>query len=566
MCPAGFAERLERSTDDTASERSVQAPASTMMVGAADDYAEREADRVAGEVIARLHGFAGETHTHSAHCGHGQVRRSTAPAGGAEVGLAGGAVSESLTSRIESRRGGGSALPATVRRRLESGFGGSLADVRIHTDGEAARLSRAVSARAFTTGKDIFFGAGEFRPDTPEGEHVLAHEVAHTRQPGGDARRTLRRWNIKDKKIDWSKTRSVGTIKSGQAVFFLDDGSGRMVVKAEDAPIGLAQLSTVMHESLSNVKSVQHRKLDAADKKQILPLITDPSGALLERGSWAALGKEKRTVGWVVDDLEKKLGKPKGGGIDEVDDVEVGRFFHEQYLTMALGNSPFMAMTDAGGQRADAVTTGKDANPMRPEKTRMRGLMTDWKHLLNLGQLTAVDLFMNNHDRAFMVNLGNWFYDPYSATMTVIDHVDATVPKSFKKIQGDSDMEESLKYLKSSELGKTATKMLTNLSNVIDGHDAGFAAWLKADGGYRWSAAEEGLERGLAEGRRLIVKTFGATRFSMGTSGKQARATKKAIKKAAKDAMVVDHQDGDQLDPERYYKILKARAEWVKKN
>ena len=55
----------------------------------------------------------------------------------------------------------------------------------MHTDAHAAELSRAVSARAFTVGSDIFFAAGEYSPGTPHGNELIAHELAHVVQQRG---------------------------------------------------------------------------------------------------------------------------------------------------------------------------------------------------------------------------------------------------------------------------------------------------------------------------------------------------------------------------------------------
>ena len=50
----------------------------------------------------------------------------------------------------------------------------------------ARRISPPVpSARAFTLGQDIVFGAGEYAPDTGEGTRLLAHELVHVVQQQG---------------------------------------------------------------------------------------------------------------------------------------------------------------------------------------------------------------------------------------------------------------------------------------------------------------------------------------------------------------------------------------------
>ncbi|WP_164479156.1 DUF4157 domain-containing protein [Nakamurella antarctica] len=156
-----------------------------LTVGHALDPAEADADARADRALARLDGGGSapgaDAHRHGAGCDH--IQRSALPGGSsAHVGFAGGALDSDLSSRIISRKGGGRALDGPLRQRLESGFNQSLSGVRVHTDSAAAALSRSVSARAFTTGKDIFFGAGEYSPETPAGERVLAHEIAHTMQ------------------------------------------------------------------------------------------------------------------------------------------------------------------------------------------------------------------------------------------------------------------------------------------------------------------------------------------------------------------------------------------------
>jgi hypothetical protein len=163
-----------------------------LMVGHAEDHAERDADAMADTALSRLRRLEGDTHSHGPGCDHSQVRRSAAsPSGAPVVGYEGGALDSGTSSAIESRRGGGRALDADVRRRMETAFNTSFSSVRIHDDSHAAKLNSAVSATAFTTGQDIFFGSRQYAPGTPSGDRVLAHELAHTLQPEGGARRQV---------------------------------------------------------------------------------------------------------------------------------------------------------------------------------------------------------------------------------------------------------------------------------------------------------------------------------------------------------------------------------------
>jgi hypothetical protein len=83
---------------------------------------------------------------------------------------------------IQQRRGQGGPLPEDVQTQLETGLQAPLGDVRLHTDGAADQLSRAVQAKAFTTGNDIFFRQGQYNPGSQNGLHLLAHESAHVVQ------------------------------------------------------------------------------------------------------------------------------------------------------------------------------------------------------------------------------------------------------------------------------------------------------------------------------------------------------------------------------------------------
>jgi hypothetical protein len=86
------------------------------------------------------------------------------------------------TSRDRGSHGRGNPLATGVARHPSPR---SAKDVRVHTDDHAAALARAVEARAFTVGNDIFFGPGEYAPATRGGAELIAHEVTHVVQQRG---------------------------------------------------------------------------------------------------------------------------------------------------------------------------------------------------------------------------------------------------------------------------------------------------------------------------------------------------------------------------------------------
>jgi hypothetical protein len=86
---------------------------------------------------------------------------------------------------IAKTRGGGQALDSTTRETVGGALGDPLSDVRVHTDSTANALASSVSARAFTTGSDVYFGKGEYQPGSSEGNRLLAHELSHVVQQRG---------------------------------------------------------------------------------------------------------------------------------------------------------------------------------------------------------------------------------------------------------------------------------------------------------------------------------------------------------------------------------------------
>jgi hypothetical protein len=80
--------------------------------------------------------------------------------------------------------GGGSPLPQAARAFFEPRFGADFGHVRVHTDSRAAQTAGSINARAFTVGRDIAFGAGQYAPHSHDGRQLLAHELTHVVQQG----------------------------------------------------------------------------------------------------------------------------------------------------------------------------------------------------------------------------------------------------------------------------------------------------------------------------------------------------------------------------------------------
>src|SRR6266850_5158893 len=155
-----------------------------LSVGQPNDPYEQEADRVADSVM----GTSGPQLQRACACGgecpkcrtqpdQGQVRLQTKHVQSSEPGE-----TEAPSAVDDVLRSSGQPLDPATRGFMESRFGHDFGQVRIHNDEQAARSARLVDARAYTVGRNVVVGAGEYAPGTSEGNRLLAHELAHVVQ------------------------------------------------------------------------------------------------------------------------------------------------------------------------------------------------------------------------------------------------------------------------------------------------------------------------------------------------------------------------------------------------
>jgi hypothetical protein len=166
-----------------------------LTLGAVNDPLEREADRVAEQImrmpsaLPSLSGAPRNVSRKCATCAEEEETVRTKPAGpaGAARTEVPGLVHDVVSSP-------GRPLDVGERAFFEPRFGHDFSAVRIHTDATAAASARAVGALAYTVGRDIAFDAGRYAPGRATGRTLLAHELAHVVQQGGQARSSLRRF------------------------------------------------------------------------------------------------------------------------------------------------------------------------------------------------------------------------------------------------------------------------------------------------------------------------------------------------------------------------------------
>src|SRR5262245_29671381 len=197
------------------------------VTGPGDRY-EREADRVAEQVTPRSSvprpglDDAGEA---------SEVMSRRPPASAARGAFE---ANEEFEEQLGAALGNGRPLPPAIREEFETAFGADFSGVRIHTDHRSTRLNRAVRARAFTHGRDVFVNEADYHPGSTAGKRLLAHELTHVLQQGPQAEtpssscspHLVQRLAVRD--TDWD---DVGSARGSEA-----GASGGVMLLSDKAP------------------------------------------------------------------------------------------------------------------------------------------------------------------------------------------------------------------------------------------------------------------------------------------------------------------------------------------
>ncbi|MFH0781765.1 MAG: DUF4157 domain-containing protein [Pseudomonadota bacterium] len=170
-----------------------------------EDPLEKEAELVAGKVMRVPDSAMGDQHSDWEELSESIERKPTLPivqdtsGREKEIGkkpfeverlvqrkIADSKANFDIDSGINTIRGSGQSLSESTRSFFELRFGYDFSGVRVHSGEKASELSHGINAKAFTLGSDIVFGAGRYAPETGDGKRLIAHELTHVVQQGGE--------------------------------------------------------------------------------------------------------------------------------------------------------------------------------------------------------------------------------------------------------------------------------------------------------------------------------------------------------------------------------------------
>jgi len=164
-----------------------------LAVGQPGDVHEQEADKIADEVMRMPELAAQRT---CAGCDSGAPCRSCedkAVIAQRKTDHEGHGKSDFAPASFVESLGSGRSLDPEARAFFEPRFGTDLGHVRVHTDASAAESADALSAQAYTVGRDVVFGAGRYEPGSNAGRKLLSHELTHVIQQANGQRTFLQR-------------------------------------------------------------------------------------------------------------------------------------------------------------------------------------------------------------------------------------------------------------------------------------------------------------------------------------------------------------------------------------
>ncbi|MBD2449737.1 DUF4157 domain-containing protein [Nostoc sp. FACHB-152] len=156
-----------------------------LIIGQPGDKYEQEADQVAAQVVNQINSPASAQPALNENIQENTLQMKPSiqlQAGGGDI-----TATSDLESAIAQARGGGQSLADNIREPMEQAFGADFSRVRIHTSSQADQLNRSIQAKAFTTGQDVFFRQGEYKPGSRGGQELLAHELTHVVQQTQEA-------------------------------------------------------------------------------------------------------------------------------------------------------------------------------------------------------------------------------------------------------------------------------------------------------------------------------------------------------------------------------------------
>jgi hypothetical protein len=271
---------------------------------------------------------------------------------------------------------------ATEALAVQRDWQPDLSGVDLHEGPDAAEKAASIGAAAFTQGNDVYLGADVER-GTRQGDHVLAHELAHVEQAhGSDEIHRFPATALTQGPVDWTALTS-SVVKPGEG---LAGGVYIMTSNMEDAPIKTAVAKPVF-QAVTTQESGE--ALKAGDDAMRMMGLNAPVSRVVKKGT--AEYEKLITV-----TTPKAPPKPNEG-------EDPDKLWHP--MTDAKSFVVMGEVPDGKSVKSMAEKAGKGGQAL----TDLTSAVLSEKFLGDLGKMCIVDMLIGNFDRlvAGKTNLGN---------------------------------------------------------------------------------------------------------------------------------------------------------------
>jgi len=285
-------------------------------------------------------------------------KRTLTTDGGAGEAQAGGVPGKRTLTEAASQafadKGSGAPVASDVRAAVEPVVGRSFSDARVHSDPGSATAAAQMGARAFAFGTDVFLGHGE----SPSDKQLMAHELTHVAQQGGEARPKLTVGGAHDA-AEHEADAVAGAVAGGSTARVSISQSTAVVRRAPAKDH--KEATDAANQALPTWTKREIESIQAQLIRLGLYILTADGdlGAGTQSGLVEAFGSDE----WRTMDAATCLGKLKaakpsapGGGKKGQHELRLGEMFKDGVLdmTVALG-------FDEGGLNKAALTNLTDA-------------------------------------------------------------------------------------------------------------------------------------------------------------------------------------------------------------
>ncbi len=259
-------------------------------------------------------------------------------------------VPESVREVIQSK---GQPLDGEIQRAMEDRMGDSLGDVRIHTGPKAAQACQQINARAFTVGNHVAFNSGEYDPSSPEGQHVLAHELTHVRQQTGGAVSMLPQEDLgleidPDPRLEQEAEETAQQVMSGGElgvqrlaqtevhVQRLPEGDGMLYGVVEDLQQQISEHETSIEQNESNIQGLENRQ------EQVMGTLLEAAPGAPDEFDWQGAATKGATGAGVGFGIGAMTGSPTAAstGAFIVGGTAIAKDISKELMGTLVNNRP----------------------------------------------------------------------------------------------------------------------------------------------------------------------------------------------------------------------------------